>query len=95
MNSFQLFSPGGRPAVRSALLAVVLLLAIVSSGLAQLTFPTFTGRVVSGPDSVGVPGVTVFWTLSPNNGGASGGGGFATTDANGNYSGRKSPSTRA
>ncbi len=87
MKSFQLFTRSGRSALRSAFLAIALLLAFVSSGLAQLTFPTFSGRVVSGPDDTGLAGVGVSWTLSPNNGGASGGGGFTTTDANGNYSG--------
>src|SRR5688572_15439014 len=87
MKSFQLFSRIGWSAVRPALLAVTLLLGSVSDGLSQLTFPTFSGRVVSGPNSAGVAGVGVSWVLSPNNGGISGGGGFTTTDANGNYSG--------
>src|SRR5258706_14768828 len=87
MKSFQNISRYGRTAIRSAFLAVALLLGFVSSGLAQLTFPTFSGRVVAGPNNTGLAGVSVAWVLSPNNGGASGGGGFTTTDVNGNYSG--------
>jgi subtilisin-like proprotein convertase family protein len=84
MNLSPMNSRKGRASLHPWVAFGVLLVLTASTAVAQ---PTFSGRVVTGPGSTGVPGVSVFCTLSPNNGGASGGSGFATTDANGNYSG--------
>jgi subtilisin-like proprotein convertase family protein len=87
MNSIRNTARFRRTTVRHGIVAGFLLLAATLQTFAQLVFPTFSGRVVSGPENAGLAGVRVSWTLSPNNGGASGGGGATTTDANGNYSG--------
>ncbi len=88
MNSFRNTSCFPLAASRNWLVALLLLALASVHGFAQVVLPTFSGRVVSGPNSTGIPGVTVVWTLSPNNGGASGGTDSTVTDANGNFSGR-------